>query len=192
MTSKMKIGARTALYPMPTVLVGANVDGKPNYLTAAYCGIVNYQPPMLALSLHKTHRTSLGIRENGTFSVNLPSTSMVEVTDYVGIVSGDEEDKSNLFENFYGDLGTAPMIAECPLNLECKLVRTLNLGGTNELFVGEILETYTREEFLTNGLPDIQKLDPIIFSIYDNHYWKLGNCLGSAWSTGKVFKRKPA
>ena len=190
MTNKMKIGARTFLYPMPTVLVGANVEGKPNYLTVAYCGIVNHRPPMLAVSLHKSHHTNLGIKENGTFSVNLPSTTMVKVTDHVGIVSGRDEDKSNLFENFYGDLGTAPMIAECPLNLECKLVQILNLGGTNELCIGEIVETYTREAFLTNGLPDIQKLDPIIFSMHDNHYWKLGNYLGPAWSIGKDFKRK--
>jgi flavin reductase (DIM6/NTAB) family NADH-FMN oxidoreductase RutF len=190
MTNRVKIGARTFLYPMPTVLVGANVEGKPNYLTAAYCGIVNHQPPMLAVSLHKSHHTNPGIRENGTFSVNIPSTSMVKITDYVGIVSGNELDKSHLFENFYGTLGTAPMIAECPLNLECKLAQVLNLGGTNELYIGEIVETYTQEQFLTNGLPDIKKLDPIIFSMHDNRYWKVGDCLGPAWSIGKDFKRK--
>ena len=93
MTPKKKIGVRTFLYPMPTVLVGANVEGKPNYLTAAYCGIVNHQPPMVGMSLHKSHHTNLGIRENGTFSINLPSTAMVKITDYVGIVSGHDEDK---------------------------------------------------------------------------------------------------
>jgi flavin reductase (DIM6/NTAB) family NADH-FMN oxidoreductase RutF len=188
MMEKIAIGAKTFLYPMPTTLVGANVRGKPNFLTVAYCGIVQHSPAMIAVESSKTHYTNAGIKENGTFSVNIPSEEMVTITDYCGIVSGKTVDKSSLFETFYGKLGTAPMIKECPINLECKLVQTLDYGDPGEIFIGEIVEAYSEERYLTKGLPDIKKIKPIVFSMHDNNYWKIGEHLGRAWDIGKKFK----
>ena len=97
---KKKIRPSPYLFPMPTVLVGANVNSKPNFITIAFCGSLQYKPPMLVISSSKNHYTNIGIRENNTFSVNIPSIEMIEVTDYVGIKSGKHIDKSNLFEIF--------------------------------------------------------------------------------------------
>ncbi len=187
---KTKIGANTFLYPMPTILVGATVNGKPNYVTIAYCGIAQHVPPMVFVTMGKTHYTNAGIKEHGTFSVNIPSEDMVEITDYVGIYSGKRVDKSTLFETFYGVLETAPMIAECPINLECRLVQTPDVGGSNDIFIGQIVETYTEQKYLTEGVPDIQKIRPIIFGMHSNSYWKLGDSLGRAWNIGKSFEPK--
>lgn len=184
---KKAIGAKNFLYPMPTTLVGAQVNGKPNYLTVAFCGIVQASPPMIAVTLGKMHYTNGGIKENQCFSVNIPSRHMVEVTDYCGIVSGKRIDKSEIFETFYGKLEKAPMIRECPVNLECRLVDTLDLGGASEVFIGEIVESYAEERFLCNEIPDIEKIEPIVFSMYDNNYWGIGERLGKAWSAGKKF-----
>jgi len=184
---KTKIGAKTFLYPMPTVLVGATVSGKPNYITIAYCGIAQHVPPMVFVTMGKTHYTNAGIKENKTFSVNIPSEDMVEITDYVGIYSGKRTDKSTLFEAFYGLLETAPMIKQCPLNLECRLVQTVDVGGSNDIFIGEIVEAYAEKKYLTEGLPDIEKIKPIIFAMHTNNYWKLGDLLGRAWNIGKGF-----
>jgi flavin reductase (DIM6/NTAB) family NADH-FMN oxidoreductase RutF len=173
------------------VLVGANVAGKANYITVAYCGIVQHKPPMISVALGRSHHTNAGIRENGTFSVNIPPARLVEVTDWIGLNSGARVDKSTLFENFYGPLGTAPMIRECPLNLECRVVKTVDFGGMNEIFIGEIAEVYADPEVLSEGLPDIRKLDPIVFSMHDNNYWRVGEHLGQAWSVGKGFRRRP-
>lgn len=181
---KNKLGAKTLLYPMPITLVGANVNGKPNFLTIAYCGIVQRSPAMIAVTLGKPHYTNAGIKENGTFSVNIPSVEMVKVTDYCGLVSGAKVDKSRLFKTFYGELKTAPMIGECPINLECKLVQTLDVGGTNEIFIGEIVEAYAGEQYLTNGLPDIKKINPIVFSMFENNYLAVGEHIGKAWKIG--------
>lgn len=186
---KLEIGAKTFLYPMPTTLVGANVHGKPNYLTVAYCGIMDYSPPTISVALGKAHYTNIGIKENGTFSVNIPSEELVRVTDYCGLVSGHTVDKSELFETFYGKLGTAPMIRECPLNLECKLIQTLEFS-VDEAFIGEILTAYSEDQYLTDGLPDIKKMNPIVFSMHDNTYWTIGNHLGRAWNIGKELKAK--
>lgn len=175
------------MYPLPTTLVGANVSGKPNYQTIAYCGIVHHKPAMIAVNSGKRHYTNAGIKENGTFSVNIPSEELVTITDYCGIVSGRRVDNSILFDTFYGTLKTAPMIQECPLNLECKLVQTLDYGGSAEIFIGKIVEAYAEKKYLTNGLPDITKIKPIIFSMHDNTYWKLGEQLAHAFSIGKKF-----
>jgi flavin reductase (DIM6/NTAB) family NADH-FMN oxidoreductase RutF len=185
--SKVQIGARTFLYPMPTTIVGANVDGKPNFLTIAFCGIVSHTPPHIAVALNRSHYTNAGIRENGTFSVNIPSASMVVITDYCGLVSGRKADKSGLFQVFYGKLETAPMIGECPLSLECRLVQVIDFPN-HEAFIGEIVEAYAEEGVLTGGIPDLKKVDPMVFSMPDNNYWRIGEHLDKAWSAGKSFK----
>jgi flavin reductase (DIM6/NTAB) family NADH-FMN oxidoreductase RutF len=76
---------------------------------------------MMAVALNLVHYTSEGIRENRTFSVNIPSRDKMEITDYCGIVTGRKKDKSNLFKIFFGKTKTAPMIEQCPLCIECKL-----------------------------------------------------------------------
>jgi len=186
---KIKIGAKIPKYPMPTALVGANIDNKPNFLTVVWFSMVNFQPPIIAVVLNKKHYTNKGIKKNNTFSVNFPSADMVKITDYCSIVSGHEANKSKFFKTFYGTLKTAPMIKECPLTLECKLVETIAFA-THEIFLGEIIETYTEERYLTNEVLDIKKINPIIYTAYDNKYWKLGDYIGQAMHIGKGFKTK--
>ena len=107
---KIKIKAKNCLYPMPVVLVGAQVDGKPNYLTAAHVGVMGFNT--ISVSLSKDHQTSAGIRATQTFSVNLPSVALVREVDLCGMVSDRHADKSKLFTTFYGELKTAPMIEQ--------------------------------------------------------------------------------
>jgi len=105
---------------------------------------------------------------------------MAEVTGYCDIVSGKRADKSEIFETFYGKLEKAPMIRECPVNLECRLVKILDLGSASEVFIGEIVESYAEERYLCNEILDIEKIKPIVFSMYGNNYWGIGEHLGKA------------
>jgi flavin reductase (DIM6/NTAB) family NADH-FMN oxidoreductase RutF len=184
---KAKLGPVLSLYPMPTVVVGALVQGKPNPITIAHVGIMDLES--VSISLHKPHYTNPGIRETGTFSINIPSESQVAETDYCGLVSGRNTDKSKLFDWFYGELKTAPMIGEFPLNMECRLVRTVDFPK-HDLFVGEIVQTYCSEECMTDGVIDFSKIRPILFVMHDKSYWKLGDRFAGAWSIGKALKRK--
>jgi len=186
--TKKKIGPSSILFPMPSTIIGANVNGKPNFLTVAYCGIVEAKPPLIMISLGKSHFTNDGIKENKTFSVNIPSADMAEATDYVGIYSGNDTDKSKVFDVFYGELKTAPMIGEAPLNLECKLVKNVDLSIKHDVFIGEIVQTHVKEECLTNGVPDIRKVDPIIYATKIQSYVRIGDLIGKAWKIGKNFK----
>ena len=93
---KVKLGPQTMLYPMPAVLVGAKVDEKPNFMTAAWCGIAAHSPPALSVALQKVRYTLRGIKEQGTFSINIPSADMAKKADFCGIYSGKKRDKSQI------------------------------------------------------------------------------------------------
>jgi flavin reductase (DIM6/NTAB) family NADH-FMN oxidoreductase RutF len=174
--------------PMPVVLVGAMVDGKANFMPAGWVCRANFQPPMLALGIGHGKWTAKGIREAKAFSVNLPNAGMVETVDYCGIVTGRSADKSGVFRTFSGDLG-APLIADCPLAVECSLAQVVELPS-NFLFVGEIIGAWAEEGVLKDGAPDPQKLAPLFLTMPDNTYWKLGSALAKAWSCGKSVKER--
>lgn len=181
---KIKLGPQTLLYPMPAVLVGANVDLKANFMTAAWCGIAASSPPAISVALQKVRHTLKGINEQGTFSINVPSTSLARKVDYCGIYSGEKRDKSELFEIFYGVSQTAPLVRECPVNLECKVIHSLDLKS-HMLIIGEILETYVDESCMTDGKPDPAKIDPLIFTVGVTQYQCLGGVIGKAFRMGK-------
>lgn len=181
---KVKLGPKPLLYPMPPVLVGAVVNKKPNYMTCSWCGLAGYRPPTITLALRDVRYTMRGIRENGTFSVNIPSSKMVKETDFCGIYSGKKRDKSQIFKTFYGELKTAPLIEECPLNLECKSVHYLNTGS-HILIIGEIVEIYINDNCLTDGKADPIKIDPLIYLTTAMRYHRLGEFLGPAFRIGR-------
>jgi flavin reductase (DIM6/NTAB) family NADH-FMN oxidoreductase RutF len=186
---KINIGNNVFVYPMPVTLVGTQVEGRVNFMTVGWISRVNGNPPYIGIGINKNHYTARGILENGGFSVNFPSADMVEKTDYCGIVSGRKEDKSKLFDVFYGKFEAAPMIKECPLNLECGLVETMEFP-TNYLFVGEILAAYSEEQYLTGGRLDIEKMKPPLLTMPDNSYWTVGDYKGATWKTGLSLKDK--
>lgn len=181
---KVKLGPEPLIYPMPAVLVGAKVDEKANFMTAAWCGIAASKPPAVSVALQRIRHTLKGINEEGTFSINVPSSGLAQKVDYCGIYSGRKRDKSALFQVFYGVLETAPLIRDCPVNLECKVIHSLDLGS-HVLVVGEILETYINDDCLTDGKPDPDKIDPLIYTTAVTQYQRLGEVIGRAFHLGK-------
>ena len=184
MEEKVNIGTNAFLYPMPMVLVGTQVEGRANFMAVAWASRVNRDPPMMAVALNQRHYTPTGIRECQSFSINILSVDLLARTDYCGLVSGRETDKSAVFDLFYGDLGTAPMIKECPLCIECKLVEVVSLP-TNSLFIGEVVAVHAGSDCLTGGQPDIEKIKPFVLTMPDNRYWAIGPEIGKAWSAGR-------
>jgi flavin reductase (DIM6/NTAB) family NADH-FMN oxidoreductase RutF len=180
---KIEIGTNVFV-PMPVVLVGTKVNGKENFMPVGWCARVNGNPPMIACGINNNHCTPDGIRETKTFSVNIPSAGLLVRTDYCGIVSGRKTDKSKVFDVFYGSLKTAPMIRECPVALECRLVQAVPLP-THTLFIGEIVHAYADGNVIRDGKPDFSRIDPLFLTMPDNRYWTLGKHVGDAWSAGK-------
>jgi flavin reductase (DIM6/NTAB) family NADH-FMN oxidoreductase RutF len=188
--SKKKLGPQPMIWPHPTVLVGANVDGKPDFAAVAWAGVAAGSPPSVAIGL-QPHRYSLkGIYQNRTFSVNIPSADLVKETDYCGLVSGADTDKVKdcKFKVFYGNLNTAPLIEQCPINLECEVSHLLNLGS-HILVIGKVIETYFSEDCLTDDKPDIKKVKPFAFG--PGGYLAIGEVIAEAFKVGREIKGKP-
>jgi flavin reductase (DIM6/NTAB) family NADH-FMN oxidoreductase RutF len=184
---KMTIDENAFTYPMPMVLVGTLVDNRPNFMAVGWITRVNFKPPMIAVALGKTHYTNGGIHGSRIFSVNIPDVDLMEKVDYCGMVSGRREDKSGLFTVTPGPKTNAPMIDECPLSMECKLIHVVDLP-TNEVFVGEIMGAYANTDCCSDGKPDIKKMRPFTLTMPDNRYWEVGANAGKAWSIGANFK----
>jgi flavin reductase (DIM6/NTAB) family NADH-FMN oxidoreductase RutF len=113
---------------------------------------------------------------------------MVE-TDYCGIMTGKKTDKAALFDIFFGKLGTAPMIRQCPVNMELKVHDVLDFT-THDIFIGELVQTYADDGVMTDGKIDISKLRPLLFDMASKRYWSLGGSVGNCWSAGKSLKSK--
>lgn len=161
------------LNPLPVALVGSLVDGKPNYLVIGYISPFNFGKHVF-FSLFKKRYTRAGILENMTFSVNIPSISLLDETQLCGSKSGRDYDKSSLFETFFGELKTAPMIRECPLNMECQVEQILDYD-LNEGIIGKVVKSYADSNILVDGNLDIREAHPIIWATCgDFNYYSIG------------------
>ncbi len=161
------------LSPLPVVLVGAMVNERPNYLVIGYMCPFNFGKHIF-FSLYKKRYTSLGIHESKTFSVNIPSEALLAETNICGSKSGRDVDKASLFDNFYGDLKTAPMIRQCPVNIECEVAQIIDYDP-NEGIIGRVVKSYADPQCLTDGKLDWRKIHPIVWATGgDFNYYRLG------------------
>jgi len=189
--TKKQFGPQPWIFPNPTVLLGTIYDGKPNFAPFAWCGVAGGEPPMVSVGIRHQRHTLKGILENRAFSVNVPSTDLLEQTDYCGMVSGAQADKAKAcgFTVFYGTLKSAPLIEQCPVNLECEVVHMLNIGA-HMLVIGRVIQTHVTEDCLTNDQPDILKMKPFVYSRGPAaRYNAVGEVLGQAYDVGKKYKK---
>jgi flavin reductase (DIM6/NTAB) family NADH-FMN oxidoreductase RutF len=184
---KITLGPDMSVFPMPVAIIGALVDGKPNFMTVGWISRAFRDPPLLAMAINRAHHTWRGIEQTGVLSVNFPSVDQVAEADYVGIVSGEKTDKSELFDVFYGELAKAPMIRDCPLCFECELVDG-NLPHSPSLLLARIIQTYTEARYLTDGNLDPDKARPFVLAGPDRTYRALGEVVGIGWKEGLKIK----
>jgi flavin reductase (DIM6/NTAB) family NADH-FMN oxidoreductase RutF len=185
--AKKNIGKNFNIFPMPVVIVGTITDGKPNFMTAAWITKLNSDPPLLGVSLGRRQHTAKGIEQSQQFSVSFPSVDHVMLTDYLGLVHGYDEDKAAHVDVFRGALESAPMVRQCPLTMECRLVQKVELPK-DYFFIGEVANVYASEAVLTDNKVDPAKLRPFVLTMPSNTYWALGEPVGTAWSIGKALK----
>lgn len=178
----------TMLYPVPAVLISsANRDGKPNVCTVAWTGTVCSEPPMLSISLRPDRLSHEYISQTRQFVVNMPSEALMRKADYCGVVSGRDVDK-------FAQTGMtpapaskvkAPLILECPVNLECVVKKTLELG-THTMFAAEIVAVQADNALFTPaGRLALEKAG--LFAYVHGGYHPLGKRLGKF---GYSVKRK--
>jgi flavin reductase (DIM6/NTAB) family NADH-FMN oxidoreductase RutF len=173
--------------PWAQTILGTHLNGRVNFMALDWLTRVNFKPAMLGICVNKINASHEAISDTGEFSVNLPASDMLEETDYTGLVSGKRTDKSGLFEVYYGELKSAPLIERCPISIECKVTQTVDLP-TNSFFIAEIVNIYTEDKYLTDGQPDVKKINPFLLTMPDNRFWSIGEYLGTAWNAGKYLK----
>lgn len=190
-TEKKNLGSLIALYPKPMTVVGAEVEGKVNWLVVGHTGIIGHD--RILVSMSKNHHTNKGIRATKKLSANLVSREMLPKADYVGSVSGASVDKSGVFAYHWGENGT-PVIDDSPLTMECDVVDTYESEGFDN-FICSIANTYAAPDVLDdNGKLDYARLKPVLFEYPTYSYLAtgetIGKCLNLDGQTGMCAKEQ--
>ena len=181
-TEKQNIGSVIALYPKPMTVIGAEVDGKVNWLVVGHTGIIGHDRVLVSMS--KSHYTNQGIRKSKKLSVNLVSREMLPKADYVGSVSGASVDKSGVFEYHWGENGT-PVIDASPLTMECDVVDVYETEGFDN-FICSIANTYAAPDVLgKDGKLDYTRLKPVLFEFPTYSYLATGEIIGKCLNLEK-------
>ncbi|MGD2147778.1 MAG: flavin reductase family protein [Anaerolineae bacterium] len=174
----------TALRPVPVVLVTCGHGEQANIISIAWTGIVCSDPPLLGISVRPSRHSHGLIRENGEFVINIATEALLDEVEYCGFTSGRDTYKfaTEGLTPVPGSAVQTPLIAECPVSIECRLAHTLPLGS-HDLFIGEALAVQLSQEVLDeDGRIDNSKLKPLLFT--SDEYWGLGSPLGRYGSRG--------
>ncbi len=166
------------LGPVPPALVTCGTMEQPNVLTIAWTGIVCTHPAMTYISVRPSRHSYGMIRETGEFVINLPTSAMAKITDYCGMKSGAKENKIqkcklSLCE---GSVVSAPVLADCPVSLECRVTEEKALGS-HSMFLAEIVAVQVEERFLdSKGKFNLQQAGLLAYA--HGEYFALGRKCG--------------
>lgn len=179
---KKNIGNSLALYPTPLVVVGAIVNGKPNYVLVGHVGIMGHDRIMVSLA--KPHYTNQGIKETRALTVNIVDEAMLAKADRTGCVSGNKTDKSAMFA--YHTEGTgAPVIDEAPVVMDCIVDDIYETEGFDN-FICKIDGVYAEENVLNEaGKIDYHTLKPVLFEMPTYEYLRTGDVIGKCMNISK-------
>lgn len=176
---KRDIGSQLAIYPLPIkVITTYDKAGKANAMIGGWGGIVNSRPRMVSIAVREETHTYEGLMANQGFVISMPTADFIDEIAYFGKVSGKDEDKfaktglTALPSNFV----KAPIIDEMPINIECRVVNTINIGSHIE-FIAEVVNVKVDTSY-DEEKPLIEQLDPIMYSPNSNHtFYKMGQGL---------------
>jgi flavin reductase (DIM6/NTAB) family NADH-FMN oxidoreductase RutF len=182
------LGPRALLYPTPVVVVGSyDAAGRPNVMTAAWAGVCCSQPPCVAVSIRPSRYSYEGITRRRAFTLGIASIEHLRQVDYFGLASGASTDKftASGLTPVRADTVDAPYVTEFPIALECRLRHAVELGVHTQ-FIGEVLDLKVDEAVLgPGGLPDIEKVRPLLYAPGQAAYFGVGPRLARAFSAGK-------
>ena len=177
---KVSIKPFRPIYPSPAALItSASADGKANIITLGEVYNLSISKPVIVgISIAKARYSHTLISESLEYVVNLPTTRIFEKVDRCGTISGRDVNK-------FAEVGltpvpasevSPPLIAECPVNLECKVIGIQEIGD-HDMFTGQVIAEHVDEEILDeNGRIQVDKLDGLCY--VSGEYWSLGRKLG--------------
>ena len=169
---KKSIGKPERLYPNPVVMVSCSDGTKDNIITLAWVGTVCSNPPMISISIRPSRYSHELISASMEFVINIPEEKMLKACDFCGTNSGRDIDKFKKLDltKEKGFIVNAPLIKECPINIECKVRQIIHLG-THDMFIGEVLSVNADEEIIySDNDIDFEKVNVVSYLM--NHYFK--------------------
>lgn len=179
------------LAPVPAALVSCGTLEQPNVLTIAWTGVLSTHPPMTYISVRPSRYSYTILMKQREFVINLTTSAMCRETDFCGVKSGKDTDKFTAcgFTPEPSKTISAPMIAECPVNLECKVTEIKELGS-HTMFIAEITGVNADERFIdSKGKLNLQQCGLMAYA--HGEYFALGRKLGDfGWSVRKKKKKK--
>lgn len=180
-------GKKTVITPLPVVMIGTyDENGVPNLMNAAWAGQIDAHQILISLSKHKTTEN---LKLKGEFTVSFATADTVKESDYFGIESGRNVNKIEKagFHAFKAEHVDAPMFAEYPLTLECRVAEMAD-DSDGYLLTGETVNMSADESILTDGKIDLGKMKPVMFDSAMNKYRVIGEIVGSAFKDGFELK----
>lgn len=168
------------LYPLPVVMVSvADKDGRNNIITLAWVGTVCSEPPMVSISVRPERYSYSILKETGEFVINLTTKELTFATDYCGVKSGRDVDK---FKEMHltalpASEVKAPLIAESPVNIECR-VREVKPLGSHDMFIADVVAVHAEERYMDEKHKfHLDRAEPIVYS--HGTYFGCGEELGT-------------
>lgn len=168
------------LYPLPVVMVSlADKNGKSNIITIAWAGTVCTNPPMVSISVRPERYSYPILKETGEFVINLTTKELAFATDYCGVKSGRDVDKfkETRLTAIPGKEVKAPLIAESPVNIECRVREVLPLGS-HDMFLADVVAVHADEKYMDEKHKfHLEQAKPIVYS--HGAYLQCGEQLGT-------------
>ena len=189
---KKTLGPGITFFPQPaTWIVSVDSEGTIDVMTASWVSVVSKTPPTIGLSLHHGRQSYANIQQSGAFTVNVIPSSQVVAGDFCGLVSGRDVDKlaATDLTPRAGLHVVAPILAESPLNLECRVTSEVAIGDYR-LILAEILEIHIAAAACRDHGYDAAVIDPLVYLGGIREYWRLGEKAGTAYSVGKALLPK--
>lgn len=172
--------AGNMLYPLPAVMVSScDKEGNNNIITVAWAGTVCTNPPMVSVSIRPERHSYHMIEETKEFVINLTTEELVSATDFCGVRSGRDTDKFKEMKltPVKGTQVNAPIIAESPVNIECRLREIIKLGS-HDMFLADVVAVNVSKKFMNEkGKFELNKAKPVVYS--HGEYYGIGDLLGT-------------
>lgn len=190
---KIQLGPTDILFPIPVALIGCGTFDEPNIITVASIGMLSSTPPTIGISIVKSRYSLELIRKTGGFTVNIPMATQLEQVDFCGIVSGEAVDQfhETAFHKMKSHTVNAPIIEDCPFNIECRVMDEIVLGDY-VLILGEVVETHVNHDVAErDGLKtsiNIDGLKPLVYCSTIREYRRIGKKLGDGFIAGLSIK----
>ena len=185
---RQSLGPCVTFFPQPTTLIGSvDAGGRFDLMTASWVGIVSKTPPTMAVALNRSRQSFANIMASREFSVCVVPEHLMAAADFCGLASGRDHDKFKL-AGLTPEPATrikAPLVAESPLCVECRVAGEVTLGDY-QLILGEILDIQVAADAVgEEGRIDPQAIAPLVYLGGVREYWSLGRKVGTAYRDGK-------